>query len=184
MNDPQMPERLAREVIYESDYVCLYADKVRLPSGHIIDRYHQIHYPKEAVCVVVFNEKDEVLLIRERRYTVGRLEWEIPAGKMEPGETKEEAARRECLEETGCTLKSLRFLCSQNPANGMSDCVCHCFAATVDTESPPLDTDEVASKQWFTRDAVLEMLRNNETRDGVSMLGLLYAFRFSGDEKQ
>ena len=133
MNSNQMPERLDREVIYESDYVCLYADKVRLPNGQVIDRYHQIHYPREAVCVVIFNNKDEVLLIRNRRYTVGRMEWEIPAGRIEDGETKEDAARRECLEETGCTLKDLRFLCSQNPANGMSDCTCHCFAAKVET---------------------------------------------------
>ncbi len=178
MDKNEMPERLGREVIYESDYVCLYADRVRLPDGYIIDRYHQIHYPREAVCVVIFNEKDEVLLIRNRRYTVGRMEWEIPAGRIEDGETKEDAARRECLEETGCTLKDLRFLCSQNPANGMSDCTCHCFAAKVETETQQYDTNEVASKKWLPRETVLEMLKNNETKDGVSMLGLLYAFRF------
>ena len=178
MNSNQMPERLDREVIYESDYVCLYADKVRLPNGQVIDRYHQIHYPREAVCVVIFNNKDEVLLIRNRRYTVGRLEWEIPAGRIEEGETKEDAARRECFEETGCTLKDVQFLCSQNPANGMSDCVCHCFAARADTETQQFDTNEVASKSWFPKETVLEMLKNNETKDGVSMLGLLYAFQF------
>ncbi|SDB68974.1 NUDIX domain-containing protein [Butyrivibrio sp. INlla16] len=48
-----------------------------------------------------------------------RLEWEIPAGKIEEGESPEEAARRECIEETGCSLKDVSFLCSQNPANGM-----------------------------------------------------------------
>ena len=176
--DGRMPERLDREVIYESDYVCLYADRVRFPDGSIVDRYHQIHYPREAVCVVVFNKKGEVLLIRNRRYTIGRLEWEIPAGKIEPGEEKEDAARRECFEETGCTLKDLRFLCSQNPANGMADCVCHCFAGMVDAEGIPGDTNEVAGKKWLSREAVLEMLGKNETMDGVSMLGLLYAFQF------
>lgn len=173
-----MPERLERKVIYESDYVCLYADKVRMPDGSVLDRYHQIHYPHEAVCVVIFNEKGEVLLIRNRRYTVGRPEWEIPAGRIESGETKEEAAERECLEETGCTIKDIRFLCSQNPANGMSDCLCHCFAARVDSETALTDMNEVASKKWLSEEAVLEMLKNNETKDGVSMLGLLYAFAF------
>lgn len=80
-----MPERLERNVIYESDYVCLYTDKVRLPNGCVIEKYHQIHYPHEAVCVVMFNEKDELLLIRSKRYTVNRLEWEIPAGRIENG---------------------------------------------------------------------------------------------------
>lgn len=174
----ELPERLDRNVIYESDYVCLYADKVRLPNGYIIEKYHQIHYPHEAVSIVVFNENDEVLLIQSKRYTVMRLEWEIPAGRVEAGESKEDAARRECIEETGCTVKDLKFLCSQNPANGMSDCVCHVFAARVDTESMSFDENEVKTKKWVSRDSVLQMLRNNETKDGVSILALLFAFEF------
>ena len=178
MDQNKLPERLERNVIYESDFVCLYADKVRLPSGYIIDKYHQVHYPKEAVSIVIFNEKNEILMIREKRYTVGRLEWEIPAGKIEDGESKEDAARREAMEETGCTLKDLTFLCSQNPANGMSDCLCHVFAARVDTESGIRDTDEVDSKVWTPVEQVREMLRKNETHCGVSMLAILFALEF------
>ena len=178
MDQNKLPERLERNVIYESDYVCLYADKVRLPSGYIIDKYHQVHYPKEAVSIVIFNENNEILMIREKRYTVGGLEWEIPAGKIEDGESKEDAARREAMEETGCTLKDLTFLCSQNPANGMSDCLCHVFAARVDTEGSIRDTDEVASKVWMPVEQVREMLRKNETHCGVSMLAILFALEF------
>ena len=173
-----LPERLERNTIYESDYVCLYTDKVKLSSGYIIEKYHQIHYPHQAVSIVIFNEKNEILMIREKRYTVGRLEWEIPAGKIEDGESKENAARREAMEETGCTLKDLTFLCSQNPANGMSDCLCHVFAARVDTESSIRDTDEVASKVWMPVEQVKEMLRKNETHCGVSMLAILFALEF------
>ncbi|MBQ9588620.1 MAG: NUDIX domain-containing protein [Butyrivibrio sp.] len=39
----------------------------------------------------------------------------------------EEAVRREVMEETGCTVKALKFLCSQNPSNGMSDQVMYVF---------------------------------------------------------
>ena len=59
----QLPERLERTTIYESDYVCLYADKVKLPSGDIIEKYHQIHYPHDAVVIVIFNDKGEILMI-------------------------------------------------------------------------------------------------------------------------
>ena len=72
-----MPERIVRITIYESDHVCLYANKVRFPSGYIIEKYHHIHYPKEAVAVVIFNEEDDILFIHDRRYTVGHLEKNI-----------------------------------------------------------------------------------------------------------
>lgn len=178
MDVRDLPEQLDREVIYESDYVCLYADKVKLSDGYIIEKYHQIHYPHEAVSIVVFNEDGEVLLIQSKRYTVRRLEWEIPAGRVEAGESKEDAARRECMEETGCTVKDLKFLCSQNPSNGMSDCICHVFAAIVDTEAMNFDENEVKMKKWVSREEVLEMLKRNETKDGVSILALLFAFEF------
>ena len=54
MDYRELPERLDRKVIYESDYVCLYADKVKLSNGYIIEKYHQIHYPHEAISIVIF----------------------------------------------------------------------------------------------------------------------------------
>lgn len=98
------------------------------------------------------------------------LEWEIPAGRIEDGESKEDAARRECIEETGCTVKDLKFLCTQNPSNGMSDCICYVYDASVDTESMDFDENEVKMKKWVSREKVLEMLKDNETKDGVSIL--------------
>ena len=173
-----MPERLARTTIYESEHVCLYTDKVRLPSGYIIEKYHQIHYPKEAVAIVIFNENMDILFIHNRRYTIGHLEWEIPAGKIEEGERIEAAAAREAKEETGCELQDLKYLCSQNPSNGMSDAMVHVFAAKVASEHKIQDVDEVSSKRWFTEAEYLELLRTNGTKDGVSMLAILYAIQF------
>lgn len=172
------PQRLERRVIYESEYICLYTDRVLLPDGKMIEKYHQLHYPKEAVCVVIFNQKQEIMMVHNRRYTIGRLEWEVPAGRVEPGEAIYQAASRECGEETGCTLKELTFLCSQNPSNGMSDAVCHIFAATVEAENAILDKNEIADKRWFSQDQVLDMLKKNETKDGISMLAILYALQF------
>ena len=56
---------------------------------------------------------DEVLLIRPKRYTIMRLEREIPAGRVEGGETKEDAVRRECMEETGCMVKNFKVFLRQ-----------------------------------------------------------------------
>jgi ADP-ribose pyrophosphatase len=130
------------------------------------------------VVVVIFNKKRDVLFVHNRRYTIGRLEWEIPAGKMDQGETPEMTARREAKEETGCDLLDLTYLCSQHPCSGMCDAMVHVFAATVDQESDVLDTDEISEKRWFTEGEYLELLRTNGTKDGVSMLAILYALQF------
>ena len=175
VDEPGPQVRLARRAVYESDWVCLYLDTVRLSNGEVIDGYHQLHYPHESVSIVITNERGDILLTHNRRYTTGRLEWEVPAGRVETGESPENAARRESVEETGCTLRGLRYLCWHNPANGMSDLKMHVFAAQVDTEGAILDTNEIESKQWFTPDEVRGMLRRNEIRCGVSMLALLYA---------
>ena len=107
MSFEDMPKRLERKTIYESDYVCLYADKVEMPDGYIIENYHQVHYPKDAVSIVVFNEKDEILIIRSKRYTPMRIEWEVPAGKIEPGEEPEAATR----DRNGAFAGGVRSLC-------------------------------------------------------------------------
>lgn len=178
MNSTDFPEKLDRKVIYENDWVCLYLDKVKMPDGKICNTYHKLHYPHESVSVVIVNEKDEIMMIQSKRYTTSRLEWEIPAGRIESGESPEIAARRECIEETGCTLSDLTYLCCQNPSNGMSDLKMHVFGAKVDSESMNIDENEVATKKWIHKDEVLNMLKHNETQCGVSMLALLYAIQF------
>lgn len=178
MGDNVLPERLDRKIIYESDWLSLYSDKVKMPDGGIIDNYHKLHYPHESVSVVIVNEKNEILMIQSKRYVTSRLEWEIPAGRIENEESPENAARRECLEETGCTLKDLKYLCCHNPSNGMSDLKLHVFGAKVDTESMEIDENEVNDKKWIPKDKVLNMLKNNEIQCGVSMLALLYVINF------
>jgi ADP-ribose pyrophosphatase len=178
MSKDNLPEKLDRNVIYKSDWVSLYSDKVKMPNGNIIDTYHKLHYPHESVSVVIVNENEEILMIQSKRYVTKRLEWEVPAGRIENNETAEEAARRECLEEAGCVLEDLTYLCCQNPSNGMSDLLIHVFAAKVKSETMDIDVNEVNKKKWFPKEKVMEILKNNETHCGLSMLSLLYANQF------
>ena len=60
----------------------------------------------------------------------------------------------------------------------MSDALVHIFAARVSEESEIQDIDEVSSKRWFTKEEYLNLLRTNGTKDGVSILAILYALRF------
>jgi len=172
------PQRLSTRAIYSSDWVELHLDQVRMPSGHMIDAYHRIHMPHESVSVVITNDKGEYLLIRSKRYITHRMEWEAPAGRIEYGESPEEAARREVQEETGCTISKLKYLCTTHPANGMSDLTMHVYLAKVETEGTQDDRDEVGGKRWVSAEKLKRMLSAGEMRCGVSLTSLMYALLF------
>ena len=128
--------------------------------------------------ILTIEEVAKYLRVSDRTVYDWAQKGEIPAGKIEAGESIEAAAIREAKEETGCELKDIKFLCSQNPANGMSDALVHCFAAKVQTEKAILDTDEISSKKWFSKQEYIELLKNNGTKDGVSILAVLFALQF------
>lgn len=97
---------------------------------------------------------------------------------IEDGECAETAARRECMEETGCDIKELKYMCSQNPSNGISDVLIHFYIAKVDRESNIFDGNEVERKQWISKNEISTILQNNQTKCGVSMFALLFAKQF------
>lgn len=80
-DDKQMPERLSRETIFESDYLNLHIDRVRQPNGFIIERFHYVEYPHPAVGVVAENGEGKVVLCRVPRYTSMTCGWSVPAGE-------------------------------------------------------------------------------------------------------
>lgn len=172
------PVQLESKELYKSNWLTLYSDKVRMPNGQVIDTYHRVHIPNESICVIITNEQGQILLIQSKRYTTGRIEWEIPAGRIERGECAESAVRRECAEETGCALKNIYYLCSQNPSNGITDILIHYYCAQVDKESGVFDENEVEGKRWVSRKEAILLLQNNGSRCGVSMFGLLYMLQF------
>jgi 8-oxo-dGTP diphosphatase len=64
---------------------------------------------KPAVSAAIITDGERVLMVR-RRVKEGDLSWQFPAGGVEDGETTEEAAVRETLEETGLTVKAVRYI--------------------------------------------------------------------------
>ncbi|MFO7631924.1 MAG: NUDIX hydrolase, partial [Caldilinea sp.] len=126
------PVRLARRTIYENPWVSLYVDRVRFPGGRVIEAHHVLHFDKEAVATIVENARGDVLLVEAYRYVVDAIQWEIPAGGIDPGESILDAAAREAREESGCETVDHRLVSSFEPINGIGDKVhhlVHCRAA-------------------------------------------------------
>ncbi len=82
------------------------------------------------VGVVPFTEDEEVILIRQFRPPVNGYVIELPAGLCDPGETLEDAARRELIEETGYSAEKLTFLTKGPLSSGLSSEMLSAFAAT------------------------------------------------------
>src|SRR4051812_22217001 len=93
-------ERLSSEKLMETPYFAVHSDKLRLPDGAIKDPYYVIERPDAAI-VFPLTEANEVVLVRQYRPAIGRMELGLPAGLVEVGEEPEKAARRELSEETG-----------------------------------------------------------------------------------
>ncbi|OQA33814.1 MAG: ADP-ribose pyrophosphatase [Betaproteobacteria bacterium ADurb.Bin341] len=92
-------EKIDGEVVFEGRLLQVRRDRVRLPNGAESTREFVTH--PGAVTMLALLDNGNLLLERQFRYPLGRVFLELPAGKIDAGETPMEAARRELLEETG-----------------------------------------------------------------------------------
>jgi len=167
------PERLAREVVYESRWVSLYKDTVRFPNGFIVDKFHLLDFEREAAVAIMENTDGAVIFVCVPRYTTGTAEWELPAGGMESGESPLEAAQRELLEETGYTSSEHKLIYTYYPMNGQANQVFHIVHCKAGSCVQGFDPNEVMDVRWVTRDEARQMLKDQKILDGFSLTALL-----------
>src|SRR3974390_3773452 len=84
------------------------------PSGGKYPNYSS--QAPDFVAIIGVTEKGEILLVRQFRHAVNRMTLELPAGHVETGETPEQAARKELLEETGYEAESFQLLARLSPS--------------------------------------------------------------------
>ena len=123
-----------------------------------------------AVAIVVRDAEGRVLLVRQLREAVGKEVWEIPAGKLEPGEAPEEAARRELCEETGLSTEELVPLGAIYPTPGYSSEVIYLFLAQ-GLAGVPQASSEVSEVRFFTPGEVAKLAQAGEG-DGKTLAAL------------
>jgi 8-oxo-dGTP pyrophosphatase MutT (NUDIX family) len=167
---------VARRVVYASDWVNVQQVDIRVPSGDVWHDIHLIDYPYQAAAVIPLGNDGRILMIDHYRFQTDTRGWEVPAGKIDKGETPEQAAARELMEETGHRAASFKYLGRYHPSNGSSNQVFHVFIARgVTRVSVIQDTNEVTGLRWFTVSQVRDMIAHNEIRDGLSLTSLCWA---------
>jgi 8-oxo-dGTP pyrophosphatase MutT (NUDIX family) len=171
------PERLARNVIYESRWVNLYLDQVKFPNGVVIEKFHLLDFPRGAVTAIMENDAGRIMFTRICRYTSGMTEWELPAGGVEMGESEIDATRREVLEETGYTSGEHELIYSYYPMSGNANKLFHVIRCKAIARVQEFDKNEVSETRWFTKDEVRQMIKDKVITDGFTLTAVLLWLR-------
>lgn len=172
--DELMEKRLASKVVFEGKVLKLRHDQVMLPNGKEASR-EVVEHPG-AVAVVPVTDDGKVLLVRQYRYPVDNVMLEIPAGKLDAGETPENCALRELEEETGYAAGTLKKLSSFYTTPGFSNEILHLYlAGDLRQTEQKLDGDEFLNVEAYSPEEIKTMLADGTINDAKSLVGLLLA---------
>ncbi|HET9030803.1 MAG TPA: NUDIX hydrolase [Candidatus Aquilonibacter sp.] len=130
-----------------------------------------VHGPSAAV--IALTEHDELVLVRQYRHPVRRELWEIPAGRLDPGEDPVDGALRELGEETGYRAASARSLGAVAMSPGFCDELIHfVLAVGLRPGEQMLDEDERITVASFSADRAKNLMETGQIADAKSLLAL------------
>lgn len=160
-----------RRELYSSPWVGLSLVEVEVPGQRRYE-HHVIDGP-DAAGVLVADPDRGVLLIWRHRFLFDEWAWEIPGGMVEPSESPADAARRECIEESGWEPDELRPIHRFHPIAGQSTQTFHLFGAASARRVGEPDGDETERVEWHDDASVERIVASNEVLDGLSVIALL-----------
>lgn len=151
-------------------------DDIELPDGRRFT-LALLRHPG-ASAVVPFVDDRTILMLRQYRYAAGGTLWEVPAGKLDPGETPEACAARELEEETGRRARRYERLGSIHTSPGFTDEVIHLFVAfELEPGTRALDPHESLEAFPVPIDEAFAMIDSGGITDSKTLCALLHVMR-------
>lgn len=170
---------ISQETAFQGKLLRLDVLKVKLQDGREARR-EIVHHPN-AVCVVLVTAAGRTVLVRQFRKPIEGLILEVPAGKIDPGEEPEAAARRELLEEVGMTSGKLERLLDFYTTPGFCTELMTCFLATEAVlGAAQLDEGEFLEQVEMDFDEAVQLASQGGIRDAKSVVAILAAARRLG----
>ena len=162
---------ISSELLHRGRVVSVYQDKAELENGAVVSREVVRHSGGVTVLAI---ENGEVLFVRQFRYPFAENLYELPSGKLEPGEDPAACGLRELREETGYRAEKLSKLGVIYPSPGYIDEKLHIyFAECLTYEGQRLDENEFLTNIRIPYEKAIEMCLSGELKDAKTVTGLL-----------
>ncbi len=167
---------------YVGRVIHLDVDTVRFPDGST-GQLEMIRHPGASAVVPMLDDPagpdPRVLLIRQFRHAADGVIWEVPAGRLDPGETPEACARRELAEETGMRAGRLERLTTIYTTPGFTDERIHLFlAGGLEEGDHRREADEFMELRPTPWSEAMRLIERGEIVDGKTLVSLLYVQAF------
>jgi len=173
---------VSKRRIYTGRVVSLDVDTVRFPNGTVGEMEMLRHSGASAIVPFLDDRTSEdprVLLIRQYRYATNGVIYEIPAGRLDPGEEPEACAIRELREETGYQASNVEFLTTFYTTPGFTDERIHVFMGDATNRgNSALEADEIVELCPVRFSEAIALIRSGDIVDGKTIIGLLFSARF------
>lgn len=168
---------LSSEYLFKRPWLTARRDTVELPDGRINNEYYVLEYPRW-VNMIAITDDGNFVMVEQYRHGLGEILVELCAGVVEEGETTEEGARRELLEETGFAGGTYELMSTFSANAGSTNNLTYGYllkgVKKVDTKQH-LDATEDIAVRILSRDEVFDMLMHDQIKQ-ATMAAMLWKY--------
>lgn len=173
MHDKELDEKkVSGKKVFAGKLLHVYADEIVLPDGKKTGREY-IKHPG-AIAVIAVEPNGKIVLVKQCRYPMDSVLYELPAGKLDPGEELLTCAKRELSEETGYEADEWTYLGPVCTTPAFTNEIIHIYVAeSLHKFAQHTDPGEFIKLESFTKEEIMQMVKDGKIFDAKTLAGLL-----------